>query len=119
MRINSITPPPSTDAGGAKGNWRNGAKADVVSSVRGVGIGSFVCTGWGEMAEPERAKAADGEEGASGDEGEDSDDEEGEGEDVWEGMEEVGGDEEDDDEDADSDEEEVQGKPAKKHKKRR
>jgi hypothetical protein len=101
--------------------------------VGGVGVGGFVCRGWGEIAEEEvgatggvagevkgKGHGADGgdDKEDEGDEGDEEDDEE-----VWEGMSEVedegalSGEDDEDEEESDEDEEEPPKRAKKKGRK--
>lgn len=107
LRIHSNLPAKKP---GHKGNVGAGRKAKVEGMVGGVGIGSFVFTGFGEIAAPKpvKAKKVDDGEGEDGDR--DEEDEESEDdEEVWEGMSEV--------EDDGSDSEEEEPAPTKKSRK--
>lgn len=102
---------PSLDIGGKGNRVVEGKKPSVVGMVGGVGIGSFVWRGHGQVEEDEvvvkgdQGKDVDGEDGS----GEDDEDEDDRG--VWEGMSEV------EDEDEGSDSEEEDGESAKVTKK--
>jgi hypothetical protein len=105
LRIHSNLPPKQP---GDKGNVGAGKKAKVEGMVGGVGIGSFVFTGFGTMEVPKVKKARTG--GEDGEEGEEDDDEL-DDEEVWEGMSEV------EDEGSETEDEEEEPVPKKKARK--
>ncbi|GFZ45689.1 hypothetical protein JCM24511_03418 [Saitozyma sp. JCM 24511] len=110
LRVHTTTPPPEGDSGNWRGNG-NGKKGGTYGMVGGVGVGGFICSGWGEISEDEAGVS---------DEEEDVDDEE-DDEEVWEGMSEVEDEGalsgEDDEDDEESDDEEEPPKRAKKGRK--
>lgn len=112
LRVCGITRAPEEPP---KGNWGTGKKASVMASVGGVGVGSFVFSGYGSGRDVVEKKEK--EEGQSDDEDEEvGEDEE---EEMWEGMGEVGaGDEEEEDDDEDEDEEsDEEEQPPRKRRK--
>ena len=104
LRIHSNLP---AKRPGDKGNVGAGKKAKVEGMVGGVGIGSFVFTGFGSVEVPKVKKAKkEGDDEEDGDE----DDEELDDEEVWEGMSEV----EDEGSESEEEEEPVPKKKARK-----
>ena len=104
FRLYATMPSPDFDADGKppKGNWGAEKKGVLVGMVGGVGQGSFLYRGYGEMEAKKEVNAEQGD-GAGGEE----EDEEA-GEEVWDGMAEVvdeSDSEEEDSWDADSDDE--------------
>lgn len=106
LRVCGVTPAPSEPP---KGNWGSGKKASVMASVGGVGVGTFVFSGYGSGRDVVEKKEGEDEEGESDEEvGEDEEEE------MWDGMGEVGEGDESEDEDEESDEEE---QPPRKRRK--
>ncbi|RSH94000.1 hypothetical protein EHS25_006653 [Saitozyma podzolica] len=125
LRVHSTTPPPEGDSGNWRGNG-NGKKGGTYGMVGGVGVGGFICSGWGEISEDEVGESGGvaGEGRNKYEDGEDDEDEEGEEDDeeVWEGMSEVedqGALSGDDDEEEEEESEEDEDEPPKRAKKGR
>lgn len=107
LRVVGVTPTPDV----IKGNWGNGKKASVMGSVGGVGVGTFVFTGYGSRVEEKPAKASKAGEEDEEEEDEDEDVDDDEEDEMWENM----GVQEDDGE-SESDEEDEDEQPSKKQK---
>ena len=116
LRIYATTPSPDfIDGKPPKGNWGPEKKGVLAGMAGGVGPGTFLFRGHGEMEDRKAEKKADGE-GSAGGEDEIEDGEEA-GEEVWDGMDEVADDGESDEADSwDEDSDDDDQPPKKKSK---
>lgn len=106
LRLIATTPSPEwVDGKPPKGNWGPGQKGVLAGMAGGVGHGTVLWRGYGEMEERKEDKKVRGD-GEGDDEA--GDEEEEAGEEVWDGMDEVADDDESEEEDSwdeDSDDE--------------